>query len=374
MKVVHSNRLIKIMILFLLLFAGFGCNLVTFFDVPPQKNIDAPSLTPFREKPADFTPTSSLEQTPETAAAAAVQQKKIASPTVRFAPATPQLETPAAATATVTTTPDPVPTLAAHGVERIIGYSAGELPIASYQFKNGPVKIIFVGGIHGGWEYNTTLLAYEAIDYFAENIEAVPNSISLTIIPAANPDGLQFATGRVGRFEKTEVISNTLESRFNGNHVDVNRNWDCDWSESPVWRHQPIDGGAYPFSEPESRALRDFFLEQDPAAVIFWHSTANAVYAAKCPHLFGPSRELAELYGEAAGYPVFDTFTAYPITGDASDWLAKQKVPAISVELASGSKIEWIKNRNGIMAVLDYFALGADSSEMSTTTFGLIAK
>ena len=212
--------------------------------------------------------------------------------------------------------------------------------------------------MHGGYEWNTILLAYEIIDYFLEHPEQIPDSVTLLIIPAANPDGQSIVTTQPERFTAADVLNTSWETTFpgrvNGNGVDLNRNWDCMWTTEAVWRDQPINPGPYPFSEPESVALRDFFLVQQPATAVFWHSTANGVFAARCPDLFGPSLVLANVYGMAANYPVYETFTSYPITGDASDWLGKIGVPAVTVELASYNT-EFEQNIAGVLAVLDAY-------------------
>jgi hypothetical protein len=132
----------------------------------------------------------------------------------------------------------------------------------------------------------------------------------------------------------------------------LNRNWDCDWTADALWRNQPTNGGSAPFSEPETEALRDFLLDVQPVAVIFWHSAANGVYAAGCPDLYAPSMNLATLYGRAANYPVYEKFTSYPVTGDAGDWLALQGIAAVSVELLNHQDTDWAKNLAGVTEVL----------------------
>ena len=97
-------------------------------------------------------------------------------------------------------TPPPTATSPALGVESVVGSSVEERPLRAYQFKNGPTQIIFVGGMHGGYEWNTIALAYEAIDYFRANPQVVPDEVTLTIIPSANPDGQFLVTGVDGRF------------------------------------------------------------------------------------------------------------------------------------------------------------------------------
>lgn len=224
--------------------------------------------------------------------------------------------------------------------------------MTSYQFGDGPDQLVFVGGIHGGYEWNTILLAYEAIDHFTDNPNAIPISATLHIIPTANPDGQYLVTGRDGRFSTNDVNPDNLPGRFNAREVDLNRNWDCVWSETAVWRDQTISGGSFPFSEPETQILREFLVGLKPAAVIFWHSAANGVYAASCPDLFWPSYTLAQIYGLAAGYPVYESFENYQVTGDAGDWLSLQGIPAISVELINHESTDWDKNLNGMTAVL----------------------
>jgi hypothetical protein len=212
--------------------------------------------------------------------------------------------------------------------------------------------------MHGGYEWNTIALAYEAIDYFRANPQAVPDEVTLTIIPSANPDGQFLVTGVDGRFAPGDVAEMTeeemLDGRFNANGVDLNRNWDCLWRQSAYWRDQWVDGGTEPFSEPEAQALRDFLLEKKPTAVIFWHSAADGVFGARCgDEPFAPSVQLANVYGLASGYPVFEQFTAYPVTGDATDWLAREGIPAVTVELKTHEALDWAENLAGMTAVLE---------------------
>lgn len=253
-----------------------------------------------------------------------------------------------------------------------IGYSTGGLPIESYTFGAGPTRILFVGGIHGGAEWNTVLLAYAAIDYFGRHPERIPPAIMLQIVPAANPDGLRAVTGRWGRFQPTDVNITAVRGRFNQNGVDLNRNWDCAWSATAWWGSTQTSGGTAPFSERETRVLRDFFLGEGmglkPAqAVIFWHSAVPGVFAGGCEHIYPAAERLATIYGDAAGYPHGAAFSYYPITGDATNWLSMQQIPAITVELATHDEVEWPENLGGMRAALDYLA-GRDLIPTETTT------
>ncbi len=146
-----------------------------------------------------------------------------------------------------------------------LGYSEQNRPIERYTFGDGASQIVFVGSMHGGYEWNTTVLAYQAIDYFTAFPQAVPPTVTLHIIPSANPDGLFLATGKEGRFTEADIPAgdplNLLPGRFNANGVDLNRNWDCRWSATAFFRDQVISGGSAPFSERETQVLRDFLTQ-----------------------------------------------------------------------------------------------------------------
>lgn len=258
---------------------------------------------------------------------------------------TPQLvETP--------TSLPPTPTFAAYGVMQIIGYSVEQRPIESYRFGYGIHEIVLVGGIHGGYEWNTILLSYQLIDFFQANPQRIPSNVTLIIIPSANPDGQFLITGKEGRFVPEDVTGSTAPGRFNANGVDLNRNWDCDWSPVGVWREQEVSGGERPFSEPESESLAQFLIGIRPNLVIFYHSAADGLYNGNCSPDVALSQPFLEQYSIASGYPAYDKFTAYPITGDASDWLDLQGIPSFTVELKTQNRTEFEMNLTGVLAVI----------------------
>lgn len=223
-----------------------------------------------------------------------------------------------------------------------------------YQFGTGETALLLVGAIHGGYEWNTALLAYQLIDHLKVTAGTIPADKRLYIIPVANPDGLFQVTGNGGRFTQTDVVEATARSRFNANGVDLNRNWACEWAPVAQWGNVIVSGGDAPFSEPETVALRDFILAEQVAFVLFWHSVADGVYAAGCPDEFAPSLMFAEHFGKASGYPIYGRWDVYPITGDAGDWLATIGIPAITVELSSRTGVDWAQNWAGVQALLAF--------------------
>ena len=240
----------------------------------------------------------------------------------------------------------------------VIGTSVEGRKIEAFIYGNGVKHLIFVGGIHGGYEWNSVLLAYQLIDYLSLNSSIIPKNITVTVIPALNPDGVYKVTGKEGRFSLLDVSVNLPKGtgRLNAQNVDLNRNFACQWQATSTWQNKPQSAGTAVFSEPEARALRDFVLIDKPAVVIFWHSQSNAVYASQCQEGILPETlGLMDVYSKASSYPTIKTFSAYQITGAADDWLASIKVPAFSVELQTHETVEWDKNLAGIRALFENY-------------------
>ncbi len=242
----------------------------------------------------------------------------------------------------------------------IIGKSVEGRNIEAYTYGTGTTPILFVGGVHGGYEWNSVSLAYKFIDYLDTKPD-IPKNLKITVIPSLNPDGVYKVTGKEGRFDLSAVSKEKkiLEgARFNANKVDLNRNFDCKWQPQSAWREKIVSAGQKAFSEPEAQALRDFVLEQKPVAVLFWHSQANAVYASECESGILPETlRLVDIYAKASGYQAIKTFDNYKVTGDAEGWLASISIPAITVELKTHEDIEWEKNLAGFKALLNYYSI-----------------
>ena len=218
----------------------------------------------------------------------------------------------------------------------VIGHSAGGLPLTVERFGSGDRVLLLIGGIHGGWEANTVTLMEQLIDHFRNTPEDVLSGLTILIIPVANPDGLTY--GKIAR------------GRFNADGVDLNRNWSCEWSRDAFWRQDRVNPGVTAFSEPESVALANFMLQVRPAAALFYHSAANGVFAGNCGGDHG-SAAMAAVLGKAADYGYDAPFTAYPVTGVASNWADGQGIPAADVELQTSTDSEYERNLRGIMAL-----------------------
>lgn len=243
--------------------------------------------------------------------------------------------------------------------ETVLGTSVDGTGITAYHYGTGDTELLFVGGIHGGYSWNTVLVAYELMDYLEENPENIPKNVKVTVIPVLNPDGLQKVVGTSGRFTMSEVSSSEsvkVSGRFNADDVDLNRNFDCDWKSTGTWQNKAVSGGSEAFSEPESKAVRDYVMSHKPAAVVAWYSAAGGVFSSSCHDgVLAETSALTKLYAKAAGYKAYEDFDFYAITGDMMNWLAKMKIPAISVLLTTHESVEWDKNKVGVQALFEHY-------------------
>lgn len=272
----------------------------------------------------------------------------------------PVVTTPTSTTSTVPVNQEEEAEEQTNEKETIIGNSIEERAITAYHFGSGDTELLFVGGIHGGYSWNTVLVAYELMDYLEANPTIIPENIKVTVIPVLNPDGLNKVVGSTGRFAATDVPTSQatlVAGRFNASTVDLNRNFDCDWQSAGTWQSKTVSGGSKVFSEPESQALRDYVESHDITAAVVWYSAAGGVYASNCHNGVLPeTTTLTNLFAKASGYAAYNSFDFYELTGDMVNWLAKNDIPAISVLLTNHKDVEWNKNKAGVEAVLKHYA------------------
>lgn len=240
-----------------------------------------------------------------------------------------------------------------------IGHSVEGRKIEVYSYGTGKTHLGFIGGIHGGYEWNSVLLSYQLMSYLQANPDAIPSNITIFIIPSANPDGVYKVTGKEGRFSISDVATDKkllTSARFNANGVDLNRNFDCAWQPKSTWQTKTISAGTAPFSEPEAQAIRKFVRDYAPDGVVLWHSQANSVYASQCKSSILPETlKIMDAYATASGYSAVKVFDAYAVTGAAEDWLSSINIPALTVELKTHNTVEWERNLAGVKALIEYY-------------------
>jgi hypothetical protein len=268
------------------------------------------------------------------------------------------------------------PVIRETAVERI-GRSVQGRPITVERLGEGPEDILVVGGIHGGYEHNSIVLARRLLTYYRSGEGSLPERFTLHVIDNMNPDGLHRVTGGMPIEEFDFRAADTVPGRFNANWVDLNRNWDGDWQPTSYWGRRKVDAGSAPFSEPETRAVRDYFRRIDPVVSVFFQSAAAGLWYSGAEGGWPPARRLARAYARASGYrlpgPLSEhtdgndrsddgdarddgdragAIVDYEITGSADDYFYEIEHPNLTVELTNHYDIDWDRNRAGFEALI----------------------
>ncbi|XP_049786272.1 carboxypeptidase B-like [Schistocerca cancellata] len=210
--------------------------------------------------------------------------------------------------------------------------------------------ILMDAGIHAR-EWIAPAAALYAINQLVENgvHSSLVDSIDWHILPLLNPDGYEytFTTDRMWR--KTRSFG-----PFLCRGVDANRNFDFHWNE--IGTSESSCGEAYagegPFSEPETRALRDYILKNADRIKLYLtlHSYGGYIlypwgYTTELPedweilHALAEEANAAQVAAGGQNFTIGSSRNAmYPVSGNSDDWVkAVAGVPlSYTIELPGG--------------------------------------
>ncbi len=200
----------------------------------------------------------------------------------------------------------------------------------AWKEENEP-EVLIMGGHHAK-ELISAIIPLKFAEFLAENystnitIRNIVDSNEIWIVPLVNPDGYEYAWEG-----HTEWRKNRRPIDANGDEigVDLNRNYGHRWGEQGA-SHDPnsdIYCGPYPFSENETRAIRDLVLSHNFTFSVSFHSYGQIIY-----HPWGNSidpepvdYELMEAIGNNMAhynnYTVMEGKDKYVTTGDSDDWI-----------------------------------------------------
>lgn len=205
----------------------------------------------------------------------------------------------------------------AKGEKRIIGESVFGRNIFAVKLGEGRPTGIAQYAIHGR-EWITAELAFA---HYRRGLR----SGSVWLLPLVNPDGASVsASGKEPLW------------KANGRGVDLNVNFDADWGTGKKNVRTPASEnyiGETPFSEPETRALRDFTLEIRPDFTVSYHTKGEEIYWCydQDEYRLRRDRRIAEALSVSTGYPLR---LAVGSAGGYKDWCIKAlKLPAFTVEV-----------------------------------------
>ncbi len=220
-----------------------------------------------------------------------------------------------------------------------IGTSVKGRSITAYYFGTGSKKVLLAGSMHGS-ESNTGELLVNWVSYLRANQNQIPSDRTFIVVPYSNPDGV------------------ASENRLNAHKVDLNRNWGTSsWQKKTYWNNTTLTsgGGSAPFSEPETRALRNLINKENPKITISYHAAAGMVISDSI------SSSLRDWYSKKTGYTViagaadpYKDYFSYNVTGSMEEWLGERGKIVLVVELASPYSTEYLRNLPALKGLLTY--------------------
>ncbi|WP_320033958.1 M14 family zinc carboxypeptidase [Halarcobacter sp.] len=152
----------------------------------------------------------------------------------------------------------------------------------SGDIKNADSKpaLFYTGTIHAR-EWIGHELAIEFTKYILDNIEHDPTlqkylkKSTIYMVPCANPDGYEYSRTHFSFWRKNRRVN------ADGSYgVDLNRNFPIGYVKSTSTTSN-VYGGPEPFSEPETRALRDFVEAHENITIALdYHSQGNVFFPA----------------------------------------------------------------------------------------------
>jgi murein tripeptide amidase MpaA len=185
-----------------------------------------------------------------------------------------------------------------------------------------------------------------------DRIRSLLDRSEVWIVPIVNPDGLEYSIYVYRYWRKNRRMN------ADGSYgVDLNRNYSYQWGYDNIGSSSnPVSNtyrGTAPFSEPETRAVRDFVQAHDFQVLISFHNfTQIILYPWGYIKALHPEDDLleylaanmvsrmAEVNGRVYDYGPAG-YSLYTTNGDTTDWaLGEKGIPAFTVELPPPSRAE----------------------------------
>lgn len=222
---------------------------------------------------------------------------------------------------------------------RLNGAEQGQAPSAR-------PAVLFMGNHHGR-EHLTNEVALALARHLLANkadpaVRKYLDTLDIYIAPMTNPDGAEYDI-RTGKYRWHRKNTRVNPDKSVG--VDLNRNYDSLWCSAGASQYPSADTycGPYAFSEPETRAVRDFILARPNLRTLMsyhsysslllypWAGRDEDVSDARDRKVF---ETMARAMGALTSYKPQRASDLYVAAGDTGDWAyAARGVFAFTAEL-----------------------------------------
>ncbi len=201
---------------------------------------------------------------------------------------------------------------------------------------------------------------YYLLENYATNpdVRALVNNTEMYFLPCVNPDGYIYnqTTDPQGGGLWRKNRRDNLDGSFG---VDLNRNYGANWAYDDLGSSpntfSEVYRGTSAFSEPETRALRDFSLQHSFKIVLNYHAFGNVfIYPFGYePNVYTPDSAQFTDYGrwltrdDRYTFGTCNQVLGYVTNGDANDWQystqqgSKPKAFSFTPEVGQASEGFW---------------------------------
>ena len=202
---------------------------------------------------------------------------------------------------------------------------------------NGKKKIIIISGHHA----LESITSRAIMDYLKNKQEDDFGNVSLYIIPLLNVDGTDFHMKRI-KNKKFKAMENIWQANYRG--IDLNHNYNAGfYTAAAAVRGEGIKspqhtkyGGIFPFSEPETKAVKRLCRKEKFSLAIAFHTQGEEIY-------FGYENVYPEdTFFYLSRFEAVTDYISKTPTGTAAhagfkDWFIKKyKKPAFTIEAGFG--------------------------------------
>jgi predicted deacylase len=245
------------------------------------------------------------------------------------------------------------PRLVEKGLTRLLlGRSVHGRPLLAYRIGTGQKKVAFVSAIHGN-EVGTIKLSYHLTDWL-KKFETNFSDFTFYIIPCLNPDGYTQALQHPDYFNDGRI------GRFNGNNVDLNRNFPVpSWEPKSDWtfgknysERSEVFCGNEAGSEPETQALTQLLITEKIPVLYMFHNKARDVMPNKNPL----ANTLAQIYARESRFKFFPEKEWHTLkqTGTAKEWCDANNIAFLEIEGSTRWGSDWHIQKHAIQATLNH--------------------
>lgn len=195
-------------------------------------------------------------------------------------------------------------------------------------------QAIFMGGHHAREHLSVDtplrLLQWLLSEYKNGNSQIVNlvNTREIHVIPAVNPDGLEYdiSSTRYKSWRK-----NRGRNHDGSYGADLNRNYGYGWGTGGSSKNPNSDTymGAAPFSEPETRAIKNYVESLENVKILLSYHTFSSLILFPWGHVYDkvPDQKdyqtfvkMAQKMAEWTGYTPEQSSDLYIASGDTCDW------------------------------------------------------